>query len=253
MADHVLNALWDLLILDADLPEGGSGGGAVGDVDGDGKPEILIGPRLLYDPDTFERHVISDVGGHVGTALEDVDGDGRQDVLCGRWWYRNPGWERREIPGIYQVHTAYDIDGDGALEVIATKEDPEGENWYGKLSSELCWLKPVDPLGGEWEEHPVGNGDGAWLHATAVADLDGDGEPEIVVGEHDKLYPYRSRSRLLVYKKADAAGTAWYRYRLDDRFEHHDGAQIIELEPGRLGIIGHGWAESLYVHLWEPC
>jgi hypothetical protein len=39
---------------------------------------------------------------------------------------------------------------------------------------------------------------------------------------------------------------------VDDRFEHHDGAKVIELEPGRFGIMSHGWRDSLYVHLWEP-
>lgn len=335
----------------------------------------------------------------------DVDGDGRDDVLCAAFWYRNPTWERYEIPGIYQVHTAYDIDGDGRKELIATKRRPDAKGWYPALSSELCWLKPVDPLNGKWEEHPIGTGDGAWPHGTVVApilpggglalvagyhgpggrfpelfeipddpsqhpwpkrilaeipygeefvaidltgsgridivaghwwlenvgdgtftphqlgegfrtarvavadvngdgrldvvigeeelgeeeipftrvvwlehpddprsdpwqvhvidtvrcphsigvaDLDGDGEVEIVCGEHDKLYPYRSRSKLYVYKKAEPEGRAWYRYCIDDRFEHHDGTQIIELEPGRLGIISHGWVESKYVHLWEP-
>jgi hypothetical protein len=39
---------------------------------------------------------------------------------------------------------------------------------------------------------------------------------------------------------------------LDDRFEQHDGTKIIELSPGRLGILSHGWVESKYLHLWEP-
>ena len=38
---------------------------------------------------------------------------------------------------------------------------------------------------------------------------------------------------------------------LDDRFEQHDGAKVVELAPGKFGIIGHGWAESRYVHLWK--
>jgi hypothetical protein len=83
-----------------------------------------------------------------------------------------------------------------------------------------------------------------------VADLYGDGQPELIVGEHDPFTPYRSRSRLMVYKKADPAGLTWRPYVIDDRFEHHDGTKVVELWPGRLGIVSHGWADSRYVHLW---
>ncbi len=89
-------------------------------------------------------------------------------------------------------------------------------------------------------------------HSIDIADIDNDGEMELIVGEHDPFKTYRSRSRLLVYKKADPAGNTWTRYILDDRFEHHDGSKTIDLGDGRLGIISHGWADSKYVHLWEP-
>jgi hypothetical protein len=89
-------------------------------------------------------------------------------------------------------------------------------------------------------------------HSIDVADLDGDGEVEIICGEHDPFKPCRSRSRLFVYKRADAAGRSWSRTLVDDRFEHHDGAKVIDLGGGRTGIMSHGWAEPRYVHLWEP-
>jgi len=423
---------WDARLILYDTSDGGrnwkrriisAGAGThqaiTADVDGDGRREVvgkecyevrvqIWKPAERRAPVLQYRHRFLDRD-KPWTATDilaaDVDGDGRQDVLCGAWWYRNPTWERYDIPGIYQVHTAYDIDGDGRAEIVATRRRAEARNWYEGLSSELVWLKPVDPLNGEWEEHPIGTGSGAWPHGTAVApllpggrialvcgyhgpggrfpelfeapedpaggpwerrvlaevpygeeivpvdltgsgrldlvaghwwlenagdgtfvphrlaeglvtarvavadvngdgrldviigeeklgehetpfsklvwleqpedprthpwpvhvidtlrcphsvaacDLDGDGVVEVICGEHDKTYPYRSRSRLLVYKPADRTARAWRRFLLDDRFEHHDGTRIIELEPGRRGILSHGWAESIYVHLWEP-
>lgn len=401
----------------------------VADVDGDGVPEIVghagqivqtqypdnVGWVQIFKqrpgPPPFQNyhHEFVDLEKPTtGTDIVwvDVDGDGLPDVVCGSWWYKNPHWERHQIPGVAQILSAYDIDKDGRKELIAIKGKPGAKDFYGALTSELYWLKPVDPLHDKWEEHRIGTGSGDWPHSTAVApllsggklaliagyhnqthpeifevpenpasspwprhvlaeipygeemvpydldgdgrldvvagpywlenmgngqftphvlaegygtvartvvadingdgkpdivvseenvdwgtrrsyrarvawlentgdprhrgfiphvvdrifcphslsvgDLDGDGKPEIVAAEHDPFKPYRSRGRLFVYKLADPKGTAWFRYTLDDRFEQHDGAKVVELAPGKLGIIGHGWAESRYVHLWRP-
>lgn len=349
----------------------------------------------------------------------DVDGDGREDVVTASFWYRSPDWRRFEIPGIYQAVCAYDIDGDGRKEIIATKNKASGESWYDGLSSDLVWMKPIDPTAGRWEEYRIGTGAGDWPHgillapllpegrlalvvgyhsagsnhdspelfevpedprqqwvkrnladisygeqfqandldddgnldiiggyfwlendgrgefhlhrfaedrialstdtdttyrapgriafadldgdgrselvmgeesldypkraippghltwfevpsdarlgkwkkhiidkircphSLSTADIDGDGQIEIVVGEHDPFLPYRSRSRLFVYKRLSKVGAAWQRMIVDGRFEHHDGAQIIDLGSGRLGIISIAWNEGRYVHLWE--
>lgn len=127
------------------------------------------------------------------------------------------------------------------------KPAAEGEVKWAKLA----WFEnPGDPAQEPWQMHVIDHIRSP--HSLAVADLDGDGELEIVAAEHDPHHPYRGRPRVYVYKKANAAGTAWTRHMVDERFDHHVGTQIIKLEFGKLGIISHGWQESNYMHLWEP-
>ncbi len=399
------------------------------DVDGDGRLEVVGKewriPRVQIWAEPKRpsavaqyRHSFVDRD-KPGLAIDimgaDVDGDGLNDVVCGAWWYRAPDWQRFEIPGVCQVIQACDLDGDGRVELIATKPKPGSSGGYGALCSTLVWMKPVDPLNGEWREYPIGKGVGDWphgscvapvlpggrlalitayhsahsspeggehypdifevpddptsgpwprrtlasvrygeqliahditgnglldlfagpwwlenlgdgsfephrivedetfyparlgvmdvtgrgrpdvvmgqeamdypnkfipfsplawfecpddpkagpwpmhvidqvrcAHSIGVADLDGDGEAEIVCGEHDPFKPYRSRCRTFVYKKADPQGRTWKRYQWDDRFEHHDGTRPFELAPGRIGVLSIAWQEPKYVHLWSP-
>ena len=94
-------------------------------------------------------------------------------------------------------------------------------------------------------------------HSLGIGDFDGDGEMEVIAGEHDPIKPYRSKCRLYAYKKADAKGLIWSRHPIDNRFAHYDGAKVVELSPGKPAIISHGWdvgmyvQEGRYVHIWE--
>jgi hypothetical protein len=174
------------------------------DVDGDGTLEIVGKERELPrvqiwksratpSPLTRFHHRLLDRDKPcTGTDIVamDVDDDGLLDVVCGAWWYKNPTWERYDIPDIYQVHNALDIDGDGRQELIASKRSstvPDDgysismDEWYHRLSSEFCWLKPVD---GEWEEHPIGTGHGNWPHGTAIAPVLPGGKLALMVAYH---------------------------------------------------------------------
>jgi hypothetical protein len=116
----------------------------------------------------------------------DVDGDGLQDIFCARWWYQNPGrvgpaWRRRQIPGVAQLLSAYDLDGDGRMELIATKLTGEPTQ---RFSNAFCWLKAVDPLHDAWEMHDIGVGDGDWPHGTILAPLLPGDKLALVAGYH---------------------------------------------------------------------
>ena len=108
---------------------------------------------------------------------------------------------------------------------------------------------------GSFTNSPTGSR--AWVDFTA-GDIDGDGHIEFVTGgfwyrpDTTELGVIATGDFSVETRLADPAGRSWYRTTLDDRFEHHDGTKVVELAPGRLGIVSHAWQEANYVHLWQP-
>ncbi|NOK62525.1 MAG: hypothetical protein GFH27_549333n13 [Chloroflexi bacterium AL-W] len=215
-------------------------------------PELwVIPPDLTHHP--WEKRVLAPIiYGEEITAC-DVNGNGHLDLIAGCWWLQNNG------DSTFTPHTItedfyparlglMDINNDGRIDVILGQEVIDFTNRQTPWS-QLAWFEQPDDPTQPWTKHVIDTVRCA--HSLSVADLDGDGEEEIICGEHHAFAPYRSQSRLLVYKKADPLGHSWKRYTLDNRFEHHDGAKIIQLDPERIGIISHSWYEPVYVHLWS--
>ncbi len=216
-------------------------------------------PDLWEIPDDpaaspWARRPIAEILHGEELAAVDVDGDGRLDVVAGAHWLKNNGdgsfTVHTIVPDFYAARLAVaDIAGNGQADVVLGEEVFDFKNKVVPFSR-LLWAGHNVDATDAWRSRVIDTVRCA--HSVAAADLDGDGEAEVICGEHDPFYPYRNRCRLFVYKKADPAGRTWKRYTLDDRFEHHDGTKIIDLGDGRRGIISHGWTDNIYVHLWEP-
>ena len=153
------------------------------DIDKDGDLDWVVGERNrtwwfeYVGPEKWIRHdvgqgVRTDVG---GTAF-DIDGDGWIDQFCGTGWYRNTGKPRTEPferfdSGTIVCHdnVAADIDGDGKLDVVAVSD-----------RSALYWYKiPADPTK-KWQGHKIGPAVHGGCDPAGVADIDGDGDNDVV-------------------------------------------------------------------------
>jgi len=128
---------------------------------------------------------------HDITLLHDLTGNGRPDVIIGSkvgdinlMWYENPTWERHDMaaaPDLEAGGVVFDVNGDGRPDIIA------GQQWGGH---ELYWFAcPPNPRQ-PWAKHIIEDRFEKY-HDQAVADIDGDGQPEIIA--------LSQRSHVLVY------------------------------------------------------
>jgi len=162
------------------------------DVDGDGVVEIvpnlpkgsLVVFQLVRDqtgknPVTFKRYEISgDKQGH-GLGFGDLNGDGRGDFILAKGWFEAPAepfketWKwhpefdfgRASVPIL--VH---DVDGDGRNDLIVGQAHDYGLAW---------WEHRAD---GGWTKHDIDT-ERSQYHEMALADLDKDGNLELVTGK----------------------------------------------------------------------
>ncbi len=183
-------------------------------------------------------------------AFADVDRDGDPDLLEGHLWLRNDGedrWVRVDLhaptaccrdaadPGSVALPdrvVAADVNGDGRLDAVVTHEnDP---------ANSVVWFEqPVDPAG-LWVRHVMASGGPYPLLSLDVADLDGDGDLDAVVGEHDVADAGHGTGRVL--ENVDGRGGQWASHVLSRDEEYHDGMQLADLDgDGDLDVFTIGW------------
>jgi hypothetical protein len=170
----------------------------------------------------------------------DIDRDGRVDLLLGTRWMRNEGgsWRSYKIDpenvNPPDRNRLADINGDGRLDAIVG---------FRAISTagDVVWYEQGANPSAPWTRHLVGTVVGPM--SLDVVDIDGDGDPDIVAGEHNLKNP--GTARLLVFENLDGHGGRWRERLIYTGDEHHDGALAVDLDgDGDLDIVSIGWGHG---------
>lgn len=181
----------------------------------------------------------------------DIDRDGDIDLLLGTLWLRNDGgqftpFELTRGHGSPDRNRLADLDGDGRLDAVVGFE-------AASLPADVVWYGQPKRATDRWQEHRIARLTGPM--SLDVADMDGDGDLDVIVGEHD---PGRAeRARLLIFENLDGRGRAWREHLVHQGDEHHHGAQVVDIDDdGDLDILSTGWSHDrvlLYENRAAPC
>lgn len=225
----------------------------VGDVNHDGKLDVVArtGDTTLFiqrTPTSWAKQTLP-TGGRGGTDLGDADRDGDLDIAENGYWLECPrdpvrdSWTRHDVapgwPEDVGVRWA-DLNGDHRLDLILAPAESAGK---------LVWYEaPRDPRGAGWTEHLTEDGV-SHIHTFPVADMDGDGDLDLVTAEMEQS----PRKRVTVHLN-EGKGLRWRRQVLSTRGAHNVRVGDIGRD-GDLDVVGanFGLTPESYspVELWE--
>jgi hypothetical protein len=145
------------------------------DIDNDGDWEILAADRI----------------GEQMTILEIDNTNSSEEVSVREFPIRivpgfeaNDGW--RGYSGAFQA-TFTDLDHDGRKDLIVNVVEDSGSGQRGYSTSGLGWLRQPETLDKEWTYFRIGNTLPDLVIGIATADIDGDGDMDVITGGYSGL------------------------------------------------------------------
>jgi hypothetical protein len=183
----------------------------------------------------WTKHVVSPQPYGHGIGVGDVNRDGRNDIVTpvgwleapanvtadGPWAFHDTDWSQLRLqvgpaavapagppappapgppaglqrPAEFGFMHVLDVNGDGRNDIVTTMAHSYGVLWFEQLAE------------GRWTQRLIDN-TWAQAHASALADVNGDGQPDLVSGKR-----YWARSAASDASEREPLGLYWYEFR----------------------------------------
>lgn len=197
---------WARHVIDASSR--GADGIKTGDLNGDGRPDLVTGweeggvvraylhPGAARVRSPWPAVTVGEVTDAEDAVFADLDGDGRLEVISateGRtrtvYWHRPPpagadlleprGWRTTAFPALagrqpWMQLLALQLDGEHGVDLVVAAKG---------AGSPLGWLRaPADPASlADWSFHPLRPAD--WVMTLLAHDFDGDGDDDLLLSD----------------------------------------------------------------------
>ena len=144
---------------------------------------------------TISEYTIAPKGNGHGQGFGDLNGDGLEDIVFMYGWYERPAnnpfgkeWKFRNdftLPKASCPILVIDLNEDGRQDLVWGKGHDYGLYWYEQL-------EPEEDGTTRWKHHTIDDSI-SQLHALTMADLDKDGNLEIITGK--RYYAHSGRDK----------------------------------------------------------
>jgi hypothetical protein len=253
----------------------------------------------------FIKHVLTNDFISEGVAAGDVNNDGKPDIIAGAYWFEAPKWKKHEIttPVHYPPATGFsnsflnfnmDVNQDGWIDVIRISLPGEEAVWYENpknnsrhwhmhtilnnagnespafvdvdgdgrpdilcndpIAKEVIWMKSPSRKGDTtWRRFVIAKGDigtNRYTHGLGFADMNGDGRPDVIITKGWWEMPADPKQPDWQFHPADLGEDCSQIYMLDTK--GNGSKDLVSASAHNFGIWWHEKNKDTTTHeIWE--